>query len=71
MNAKLSLGLLLLTLLAGCKRPQPPPTDKPPEPQASAMRDAIQQPLDKAHALQRDLDQAAARQGAAVDAATQ
>lgn len=34
--------------LAACQRPQPAPTEQKPEPQATALRDHIQQPLDKA-----------------------
>lgn len=71
MNKMLSVGCLLLPLLAACKPPQPPPTDKPPEPQATALREAIQQPLDKAKAAQQAVDDAAAQQRAAIDAATQ
>lgn len=43
--------LLLATALAlaGCNRPPAAPSpEKPPEPQATALRDAMQQPLEKA-----------------------
>lgn len=70
MNRMLCMGLLSLPLLAACKRPEPPSTDRPPEPQAAALREAIQQPLDKARAVQQATDQAAAQQSAAIDAAT-
>ncbi|MCW4456462.1 hypothetical protein OK348_16910 [Flavobacterium sp. MXW15] len=63
------LSSLLLPVLAGC-RPEPPSPERPPEPQATALRDAIQQPLDKAHAAEAAVEQAAQAQRAAIDAAT-
>ncbi|WP_115572350.1 hypothetical protein [Xanthomonas campestris] len=57
--------------LAACQRPQPAPTEQKPEPQATALRDHIQQPLDKARGVQAATDQAAAQQRATIDAATQ
>ncbi|WP_434028037.1 hypothetical protein [[Pseudomonas] boreopolis] len=66
----LCMGLLILPLLAACKRPEPPSPERPPEPQATALRDAIRQPLDKAKAAQQVTDQAAEQQRAAIDAAT-
>jgi hypothetical protein len=64
------MGLLSLPLLVACKRPEPPSPNRPPDPQATALRDAIQQPLDKAKAVQQATDQAAQQQRAAIDAAT-
>ena len=69
-------SLVLLGLgLAGCSKPQPPPTDEPPEPQATAathteLRDAIQEPIDKAKAVEDTVQEAADQQQAAIDAAT-
>ncbi len=71
----LACGLLAL---AAC-HPEPPPTDQPPEPQAAApatppataMRDAIQAPQDKARAVEDTLQQAADAQRAQVDAQEQ
>ncbi|AAY50871.1 hypothetical protein EIQ06_10845 [Xanthomonas campestris pv. campestris] len=57
--------------LAACQRPQPAPTEQKPEPQATALRDHIQQPLDKARGVRAATDQAAAQQRATIDAATQ
>ncbi|UWX04723.1 hypothetical protein H1235_01725 [Pseudoxanthomonas sp. NC8] len=58
-----------IVLLAGC-RPEPPPTERPPEPQANAeLRDAIQAPQDKARALEKTLQEDADRTRAQVDAA--
>lgn len=70
MNKRIWIGAAALALLVmGCRRPEPPATDKPPEPQA--LREAIQQPLDKAKAAQQAVDDAAAAQRAAIDAASQ
>ena len=65
---------LLLLAFAACK-PAPPPTDEPPEPKAATadateLRDAIQQPIDKAKAVDEASQQAAEDQRAAIDAAT-
>ena len=78
MNAPL-LRLTCLTLLglgmAACK-PTPPPTDEPPQPQAVAapeateLRDAIQQPIDQAKAVESNVQEAADQQAATIDAAT-
>lgn len=64
------LLLPLLPVLAACSKPEPPSPERPPQPQATALRDAIQQPLDKARALQADTEKAAKAQRAAIDAAT-
>ncbi len=58
MNIRVVLPLTALLALAGCNRPVPPAPDKPPEPQASALRDAMQQPLDKANAARESLEKA-------------
>ena len=69
--ARLLPGLCLLALLAACQR-ELPDTGRPPEPQApphTELRDAIQQPLDKARAVEQTLQQAADQQRKQVDAA--
>lgn len=64
--------VLLLSLgLIACK-PTPPPTDEPPEPQATAatateLRDAVHEPLDKAKAVEETVQKAADQQRAAID----
>ena len=58
-----------LLVLSAC-RPEPPPTERPPEPQANAaLRDAIQAPQDKARAVENTVQEAADRQQAEIDAA--
>ena len=59
MLIRTTLPLAGLLLLAGCNRPPVPPApEKPPEPQATALRDAMQQPLDKAKAARDALEKA-------------
>ncbi len=62
-------ALLAMAVLAACNAPTPPPTDRPPEPQATQLRDGIQAPLERARAVEGDVQDAADRQRAAIDAA--
>jgi len=55
--------------LSACNKPTPPDPERPPEPQATGVGDAIQAPLDKAKAVEGDLQQAADAQRAAIEAA--
>lgn len=58
----------LLSAVA-CSKPQPPERDRPPEPQAAhELRDAIQRPVDKARAVETDVQRAADEQRAAIEA---
>ncbi|HEY0333070.1 MAG TPA: hypothetical protein VGC74_05085 [Stenotrophomonas sp.] len=66
-----ALALSLAGLLCACSRPPPAPTEQRPEPQATALRDAIKEPLDKARNVQKMTDEAAQQQRDAIDAATQ
>jgi hypothetical protein len=62
--SRILLTTLLLALLAGCDKPPPDP-EAPPEPQAEAteLRDAIQEPIDKAKAFEAtDAEREAERQ---------
>ena len=76
MNApmfRIALIAFALMGLAACK-PEPPPTDEPPEPKAVAaenteLRDAIQKPIDQAKAVEGVVQEAADQQRAEVDAA--
>lgn len=67
-----ALAIVLgVATLAAC-RPEPPPTERPPEPQAQAhteLRDAIRAPQDKARAVEKTLQDDAARQRAQIEAA--
>lgn len=55
---------------SACSKPEPPPTDQPPEPQAqhTELRDAIRQPIDKAKAVEQSMQDAAEKQQADIDA---
>lgn len=55
--------------LGACRKPEPPPTDEPPEPQATQLRDAIQAPIDKARAVEDTVQDAADAQRAEIEAA--
>lgn len=82
-RAVITMSLLAgFTGLMGCSKPKVPDHDDPPEPQAAAttmppahtpptqLREAMQKPIDKAEAAQGEIDAAAERQRAAIDAAT-
>ncbi|WP_305804303.1 hypothetical protein [Stenotrophomonas sp. YIM B06876] len=69
MNIRYCL-LLLLPVLAACNAPEPPSPERPPDPQATALRDAMQRPLDQARAVQAETEKAAQAQRAAIDAAS-
>jgi hypothetical protein len=79
-NAALACTLLLAC--AACSKPEPPPTEHPPEPQAADagiaavpaavthtdLRDAIQRPIDRAKAVEDVVHDAAEQQRAAIEA---
>ncbi|MBP3983641.1 hypothetical protein J5837_04305 [Pseudoxanthomonas helianthi] len=81
MNATRCLCLVALLSGAVACKPEPPPADKPPEPQAAVatpaaeqhteLRDAIQAPQDKARAVEGQVEQAADAQRDAIDAQAQ
>lgn len=64
------LVFVALLALAACK-PTPPDPERPVEPQAqhTELREAIHEPLDKAKAVEDDLQKAADAQRAAIEAA--
>jgi len=66
MKARHCLPMLSMVLLAACGRPQPPDTERPPEPQAGGLREAITQPLEKAQAAKAAVEGATAVEGAAL-----
>jgi len=74
MNASMSRIaslILLMSGLAACK-PEPPPLEQPPEPKATAteLRDAIKRPIDQAKSVEAATQEAAEKQRAEIDAAT-
>jgi len=67
-TAMLAATLLALTAIS-CSKPKPLPVNQPPEPQANTeLREAIQQPIDKAKAADQAIQDAAAAQKAALEA---
>lgn len=60
-----------LGALTACSPPAAPQPEKPPAPQTTAMSQAIHQPLDKAKAVEGQLQQAKDAQDKQIEAATQ
>lgn len=58
----------LACLAAACSKPTPAPMEQPPEPQATQLRETIQQPLDKAKAVEGQMQQSADEQRAKIEA---
>ena len=72
----LALAGLLLAGVA-CTKPEPPDKEQPPEPQAAVidadatgLRDAIREPIERAEAVEGAVLEAAEKQQDAIDAAT-
>lgn len=59
----------VLFLLVACSRPKPPEKERPVEPQATQLRDAIQAPIEKAQQVEDQVKAAADAQRAAIEAA--
>ncbi len=60
-------------LCAACSKPEPPPTEQPPEPQAqqhTELRDSIQRPIDRANAVEGQALDATKQQQTQIDAQT-
>lgn len=73
---RLLLVLAATLALAACRDPAPTPTPDPPEPQTTAaaqdhteLRDAMQEPLDKAAAVEDTLQESAQRRDAELETA--
>ena len=64
----LVMAMAVMALFAGCSKPKPPEKERPVEPQATELRDAINAPLDKAKNVEKQLQDAAEAQRAAIDA---
>ena len=65
----LLMGMMMTALLAGCSKPKPPEKERPVEPQATQLRDAINEPLDKAKNVDKQVQDAAEAQRKAIEAA--
>jgi len=65
----LLMGVMTMALLAGCSKPKPPEKERPVEPQATQLRDAINEPLDKAKNVDKQVQDAAEAQREAIEAA--
>ena len=65
----LLMGMVMTALLAGCSKPKPPEKERPVEPQATQLRDAINEPLDKAKNVDKQVEDAAEAQRKAIEAA--
>ncbi len=66
-TAMATAAATVLLLCAACTRPERPDTERPPEPQAAG---AIHAPIDRAKAAEGQVEDAAAKQRAAIDAQT-
>lgn len=66
-----ALALALLALCA-CSEPEPPEKERPPEPQAAPapLGEAMERPIERAKAVEAELQRAADAQRAAIDAAS-
>lgn len=67
------LSLALLCAVSGCKQPEPPKKQQPPDPQAqqhTQLRDAIQAPIDRARTAEPTVLDAARKQRDDIDAQT-
>ena len=71
MRIATSLACLLVLALSGCSPPKPPDEERRPEPQAAAMVQAADAYKDSARAAVAKTEDAAAKEKAALDAATQ
>jgi hypothetical protein len=65
-------ALLVLAglVLVACSKPEPPEKDRPPSPQATAITQAIQAPIEKAKSAETTVLDAGKQQAADIDAQT-
>ncbi|QWP77188.1 hypothetical protein J5226_01930 [Lysobacter sp. K5869] len=66
--AVVAASAALVAALAACSKPQPPEKERPVDPQATQMRDAIQKPIEKAKSVEPSVDQGAQQTRDAVEA---
>ncbi|MBN7135199.1 hypothetical protein A7A76_10590 [Lysobacter enzymogenes] len=70
MKPSLAVLVLICAAAAACSKPQPPEKERPVDPQATQMRDAIQKPIQQAKdAASGSVDQGAQNTRDAVEAA--
>jgi hypothetical protein len=70
---RIAASTLLLFGCAACSKPEPPKKEQPPEPQAAQhaeLRDAIQEPIERAKAVEGQVLDAAKQQQDDIDAQT-
>ena len=60
-------AVVAIACCTACSPPPKPPADQPPEPQATQLRDAIQAPIDKAKAVEGQVQDAADAQRKAIE----
>lgn len=68
MTRTLLFAMTMSALIVGCSKPKPPEKERPVEPQATQLRDAINAPLEKAKNVQKELQESNERERAAIDA---
>ena len=64
------IPLLTVLALAACGKPQPPETERRPEPQAAELREKIEKPLAEAEAASAAMEHAVQADKQALDEAT-
>ncbi|QQP95266.1 hypothetical protein [Lysobacter enzymogenes] len=71
MKSRLAAALacaVSIAAIAACSKPQPPEKERPVDPQATQMRDAIQKPIQEAKGVEHSVDQGAQQTRDAVEA---
>ncbi|WP_242113224.1 hypothetical protein [Luteimonas aquatica] len=63
----LLLTVTLMLACGACRRPEPPPTEQQPEPQATQLQKTMRESIDKAKAAEKALQDHDDRQKAALD----
>jgi len=59
---------VILSLACGaCRKPEPPPTERKPEPQATQLQKTLRQSIDKAKEAEKALQDNAEKQKAMID----
>lgn len=66
---RLLTGAGLLCLACACNDPKRRPKDDPPEPQATALRDAVAAPIERARAVEATVQEGEAQRRESIEAA--